>query len=329
MAILVTVPGSTSAAGGAPLLVHVYAPYFETYAAGSITTIARRSGTRHFTLAFLNTLGRSSCRLAWNGNKTQTLSSRRYVSDVTSLRALGGDAFASFGGQAADGAGSEIADSCKSVKAIADAYESVIRTYDVTRLDMDVEGKSLNRIGGIDRRNKAIKFVEAWASGQGRSLQISYTLPASPSGLEPAALAVLQSARANGARVDLVNIMAFDYYDGVTADMGGAAISAARGLFRQLKRLYPAKTRTQLWAMEGITIMPGVDDYPKKTEVTRLSDAKRVYDFANSVRLSTLSIWSIQRDNGGCPGQAGSDTCSGIVQDSWDFSHILEAFTGP
>jgi hypothetical protein len=45
--------------------------------------------------------------------------------------------------------------------------------------------------------------------------------------------------------------------------------------------------------------------------------------------MSTLSMWAIQRDNGGCPGSTGSNDCSGIVQGTWDFSHTLEPFTRP
>ena len=40
------------------------------------------------------------------------------------------------------------------------------------------------------------------------------------------------------------------------------------------------------------------------------------------------AIWAIQRDNGGCPGTRDSNTCSGITQGTWDFSHLLEPFTG-
>ncbi len=81
--------------------------------------------------------------------------------------------------------------------------------------------------------------------------------------------------------------------------------------------------------MEGNTILPGIDDYPKKTEVTYLTDAQRLLDFARANGISTLSIWAIQRDNGGCPGVTDSNSCSGIVQNTWDFSHLLEPFTGP
>jgi len=80
--------------------------------------------------------------------------------------------------------------------------------------------------------------------------------------------------------------------------------------------------------MVGITLMRGLDDYPKKTENTTVAHAQQVYDYAHANGLNTLSIWAIQRDNGGCPVVTGSNSCSGIVQDTWDFSHLLEPFTG-
>jgi hypothetical protein len=178
----------------------------------------------------------------------------------------------SFGGWSADQGGTEIADSCKDVGVIAAAYEDVITRYDVTRLDMDVEGRSLNCTDGIDRRNRALKLVQDWAAQQGRPFQVSYTLPTSASGLEPSGVAILQNAIANGTRVD---------------------------------------------------------DYPKKTEMTTLAHARQVLDYARANGLNTLSIWAIQRDNGGCPGNTGSSSCSGIVQDTWDFTHLLQPFTGP
>ena len=97
----------------------------------------------------------------------------------------------------------------------------------------------------------------------------------------------------------------------------------------QLATLYPSKTPAQLWAMEGNTILPGIDDYPRKTEVTYLADAQKLLDFARANGIGTLSAWAIQRDNGGCPGSTDSNSCSGIVQNAWDFSHLLEPFTGP
>jgi hypothetical protein len=319
---------SDPASGATALPAHVYAPYFETWTTDSLTTTAQQSGARDFTLAFLETQGKHSCTLAWNGTKTETISSGRYLSDIASLRALGGDVIPSFGGFSADQGGTGIADSCQDVNAIASAYESVITTYDVSRLDMDVEARSLTRSAGIDRRNKALKLVEDWAAANGRPFRVSYTLPTTPNGLEPSGLAVLQNAVANGTRVDVVNIMTFDYYDRVTKDMGAAAISAAQGLFGQLHTLYPSKSSAALWAMEGNTILPGIDDYPRKTEVTYPADGQKLLDFAKTNGINTLSIWAIQRDNGGCPGTTDSNSCSGITQNTWDFTHLLAPFTG-
>ena len=320
--------GSSSATAAVPIPAHVYAPYFETWTSDAITTIAQQSGARYFTLAFLETLSKTSCTLAWNGSRTQTVAAGRYLTDIASLRSLGGDVIPSFGGWSADQGGTEIGDSCKDPAMIASAYEQVVTSYDVTRLDMDIEGRSLTRTAGIDRRNHAIKLLQDWAAAHGRTVQIQYTLPTSANGLEPNGLAVLQSAVANGVRIDVVNPMVFDYYDRVTTDMGIAAVSASNGLHAQLHSLFPAKSAAQLWAMQGATIMNGLDDYPRRTEVTYLADAQELLDLANTVGMSTLSMWAIQRDNGGCPGSTGSNDCSGIVQGTWDFSHALEPFTG-
>jgi glycosyl hydrolase family 18 (putative chitinase) len=334
-AVLLTVGGgvlvATSAQAvpaGTPLPAHVYAPYFETWTTDSLTTIAQQSGARYLTLAFVEVATRSSCTPVWNGDATQPLTAGRYLSDIASLRSLGGDVIPSFGGFSADNGGTELADACTDVNQVAAAFESVVSTYNVTRLDMDVEAKSLNNAAGIDRRNKAIKMLEDWAVAQGRPLQISYTLPVEPPGLESNGLAVLQNAVANNTRVDVVNIMTFDYYDRVTTQMGNAAISAAQGLHTQLGTLYPSMTSAQLWAMEGNTIMPGIDDYPKKTEVTYLADAQQLLTFAQANGIGTLSSWAIQRDNGGCPGARGRNDCSGIVQNTWDFTHILAPYSG-
>jgi len=316
-----------SVAAATVLPTHAYTPYFETWTTDSITTIAQQSGARYFTLAFLETLSRSSCTLAWNGDQSQTLASGRYLADIDSLRALGGDIIPSFGGWSADQGGTEIGDSCNDVDSIVAAYQQVITTYDVTRLDMDIEGRSLNRPEGIDRRNKAIKLLQDWATATGRTLQIQYTLPTSRNGLVASGLAVLQNAIANGVRVDIVNPMVFDYYDRVQADMGDSAISALNGLHSQLMALYPAKTSAQVWAMTGATIMNGLDDYPRRTEVTTLEDAQQLLTFAQTNGMSVLSMWAIQRDNGGCPGNPGENDCSGIVQNTWDFTNILNAFT--
>jgi hypothetical protein len=328
--VFVVCPLGASAAN-TPLPAQVYAPYYEAYLGSSTPSIpdtAQASGANYLTLAFLQSAGKGSCTLTWNGDRSQLIGKSMFDAGIATLQSRGGDVIPSFGGYSADKSGTEIADSCTNVQSIAADYESVIMTYHVKRLDMDVEAKSLDNTAGIDRRNKAIAVTEQWAAVNNIPLQIQYTLPVEPQGLEANGEAVLQNAVQNGARVDSVNIMVFDYYQrkAGTVNMGQAAMDAATNTYTELQSIFGSNAS---WAMEGMTLLPGIDDFPKKTEVTSLGDAQTMLNFAEGKRMNFLSIWAIQRDNGGCPGTTDSNTCSGITQNTWDFSHLLEPFTSP
>lgn len=320
-----------SAASYTPLPAHVYAPYYETYLAPntpSITATAQASGEKYYTLAFLQSAKKGSCTLEWNSSSTMPLT--YYNTDIASLRALGGDVIPSFGGYSADHNGTDIADSCTSVAQIAADYEQVVTTLGVTRLDFDVESSALNDSAGIARRSQAIAQTEAWAAANGIPLQIQFTLPAEQYGLDPNGEAVLQSAVANGAAVTSVNLMAFDYYiagEG-TVNMGQAAVNAVTNAHTQMASIFTSATAAQLWTMEAVTLMPGIDDKKSGNEVTSLADAQTLLAFAQANNINLLTIWAAQRDNGGCPGTAGNNLCSGITQNAWDFGHTLGAFTG-
>jgi hypothetical protein len=322
---LVAAAGTAQAA--TPLPAHVFAPYFEAWTGESPAALAQQSGAKHLTMAFIQAATKGSCTVYWNGDTGMPISSATFGSDITTIRSRGGDVIPSFGGYTADNTGTEIADSCTNVDSIAAAYESVITTYDVPRLDMDIEDNSLTNSAGIDRRNKAIKKVQDWAAASGRSLQISYTLPTTTRGLADSGLAVLRNAVSNGTRVDVVNMMTFDYYDNAAHEMATDTQTSANGLVSQLAALYPGKTQAQLWASVGITEMIGVDDFgPAETFTT--ADAATVYNWAVSKGINELSFWALQRDNGGCPGGAAADDCSGIAQSQWFFSHAFAPFTG-
>ncbi len=316
--------------GDTPWPRQVYAPYYETWLTGSLPATAAQSGSPYLTLAFIPAPSAGSCGLTWNGDSTQPIPGPSFATQIAGLQRMGGDVIPSFGGYSADEGGTEIADSCTDVSKIAADYESVISTYHVTRLDMDVEANSLSNTAGISRRNQAVKMTEAWAARRHLPLQVQYTIPVEPTGLEANALAVLQDAAATGTRIDVVNIMTFDYYlasEPAPLNMAAEAISAARNVHAQLAGLYSRVSQARLWAMEGITLMPGIDDYPGKTEITSLSDTAQVLGFAKHHGLGLMSIWAIQRDNGGCPGTIGAGTCSGVTQSTWAFSHLLERFT--
>ncbi|MFL6140242.1 MAG: glycosyl hydrolase family 18 protein [Labedaea sp.] len=326
----VGVGSAGSAAAAAPGILaipgHVFAPYFESWTGQSPAQLAQQSGAKHLTMAFLQTASRGSCTVLWNGDPGMPVSSSTFGNDINTIRANGGDVIPSFGGFTADNTGTEIADSCTSVAQIAAAFQSLVTTYNVTRIDLDIEDNSLTNSTGIDRRNKAIKMTEDWAAANGRTVQFQYTLPTSTGGLVDTGLNVLRNAVTNGARIDLVNIMTFDYFDNQQHQMARDTQAAANGLHNQLGQIFTGRTSAQLWAMIGVTEMIGVDDFgPAETFTT--ADAGTVLNWANSTGISSLSFWALQRDNGGCPGGGASDSCSGIAQSTWFFTHAFAPFT--
>ncbi|WBP85988.1 glycosyl hydrolase family 18 protein [Kitasatospora cathayae] len=318
--------GTGSAQAATPLPSRVFAPYFESWTGQSPATLAAQSGAKYLTMAFLQAATKGSCSPYWNGDTSKPVSSSTFGADIATIRANGGDVIPSFGGYTADNTGTELADSCTDVNQIAAAYENLITTYDISRIDLDIEDNSLTNTAGIDRRNKAIKTVQDWAAANGRNVQFSYTLPTTTSGLADSGLAVLRNAVSNNARIDVVNMMTFDYYDNATHDMAADTQTSAQGLYNQLARLYPSKSPTQLWDSIGITEMLGIDDFGA-AETFTLANATTVYNWAVSKGINTLSFWALQRDNGSCPGKGGDDSCSGINQSTWDFTHLFAPFT--
>jgi len=315
-----------------PLPGRVFAPFYETYLAphtAGIVATAQASGADYLTLAFLQAASKTSCTAEWNSNSFQPLG--YYAAGVAALQAAGGTVIPSFGGYSADTRGTEIADSCRSAAAIAKVYESVVTTYHVTRLDMDVESKALSDRVSIARRSKAMAIAQRWARAHGIGLQFQLTLGVEPQGLDRKNLAVIRSAVAHGVAIASVNLMAFDYYLGrekARLAMGRLAIEALRSAHRQLMRVFPGLRPARVWQMEGVTLLPGVDDYPRKTEVTYPAGAAAVLAFARAHGLNFVSIWAIQRDNGACPGTVDSNRCSGIRQRRWAFSSLLEPYSG-
>jgi hypothetical protein len=306
---------------------HVYAPYFEAYDStdGGLAQLSAESGAKDVSLAFLQTDAPGSCTAYWNGDTSTPISATAagsFGADIATIEARGGTVIPSFGGYTADTTNTELADSCTNVSAIAAVYESLVTTYHITRIDLDVEADSLTNTAGIERRNEAVAQTEAWAAANHKVVQFDYTIPVNPTGLTATGLSVLQNAAAEGAKITEVNIMTFDYYIGTTQDMLADSESAAVATHGQLESIYPSQSPLALWHSIGITVMPGIDDFGA-AETFTTADAPALLAWAATHDLGLLSIWALQRDNGGCVGTKGAGSCSGVAQPSWYFSHVF------
>jgi hypothetical protein len=316
---------------GAPLIALVaaaaasaatfVAPYVDmTLGSFNLQSASHATGVNAYSLGFVVADGR--CKAAWGG--VEPVSGAPFAGAISSLRAHGGEAIPSFGGEA----GTELALACPSAAALAAQYESVINTYHVTSIDFDVEGGSLGQQASIDRRSQAIKLLEHAHP----KLQVSLTLPVLPTGLDPDGLAVVRSAVKHGARIDVVNVMAMDYGDSAAPKPAGRmaayAIDAAKTVHGQLAKLHPHVHGSALWRMVGVTPMIGVND--SSDEVFQLADARRLVSFARAKHLGRLAFWAATRDHQ-CAGGAQSsaqDDCSSVLQPNWAFSRAFAAFRG-
>jgi len=272
----ITTNGGGGGGGGAGNFpARFAAPYVESWNRTSVSNLARTTGHKFWTLAFI--ISNGGCTATWNGDTL--LSSNIYLTDINDLRAMGGDVIISFGGAA----GTELGQACTSVSALQAAYQSVITKYNLTWIDLDIEGAAIADAASVTRRNQAIRGLQA----ANPSLRVSYTLPVTPSGLDGNGTNLLSNARANGARVDVVNVMAMDY-GSCGLDMGAAAINAASGTRNQIANL-------GMSSAVGVTPMTDVND--TTCEVFTTGNSQSLINFAqgnNFVRL--LAYWAIGRD---------------------------------
>ncbi|MGK3204660.1 glycosyl hydrolase family 18 protein [Amycolatopsis sp. MEPSY49] len=169
---------------------------------------------------------------------------------MTKIRNGGGDVKISFGGAS----GIELAQACSTSAQVAAEYDAVVKAYGLKYADFDIEGAAIADPTTIARRSQALKTLQNNNPG----LKISLTLPVLPTGLTADGLNVVKSAKDAGVNLDLVNVMAMDYYQGA-GDQGAKAISAAKATQAQLKSLY-GLSDAAAWKKVGVTPMIGVND---------------------------------------------------------------------
>jgi chitinase len=252
------------------------APYLEL-SSGSVGDLAAdksASGVSHYTLAFL--IPKSGCTPKWEDGGASVGS---FKSQISSLQSAGGDVIISFGGAE----GGELALTCTSVSSLQAAYANVVKTYNVHRLDFDIEGGPLDNKASITRRDQALAALQK----ADPSVQVDFTLPVDPTGLESNALNLLKDAKAQGVKVSTVNIMTMDFGDGQNAL--NDAESASKATAKQLSSLYGVSS-AQAFALEGLTPIAGKND---DNENFTQSNAKTLLSFAKSNGVSELSFWEV------------------------------------
>ena len=282
----------------------------------SISSIISGSGENQFNLAFV--LDSGGCTPAWDGSASMPVSSDTAVlADVNAIRAAGGDVAVSFGGYN----GTELGSTCGSTSALAGAYQQVVTRYRLTRVDFDYENTALDSNTAV--RFGAIKILEADNPG----LRVSLTIPMTTIGFPGSGTDELRQAVADGARLDVVNVMDFD--TGLTSGTEVAQTEAiANDAAGQLESIYGWSAATA-WSHLGFQIMNGHTDQP--SELFTQSDFSALLGFARANHPAWFSYWSVNRDYP-CPAGAvepwAPGTCSNIAQNPYDFTKIIVQYAG-
>jgi hypothetical protein len=144
-------------------------------------------------------------------------------------------------------------------------------------------------------------------------------------GLNPdLGLKMLQSAKANGVKVEIVNPMTMEF-GGSSPDWGDSVIGAAKAVLKQMKEIWPQESDGELRRKLGVTPMLGRNFNSKQFLPAH---GRKLVDWANANRIGFLSFWSIGRDNGKCAGGAISPKCSSVAQAEYEFTKIFQGFNG-
>ena len=260
------------------LPAHYSAPYLqiESSDAGDLAKDQSASGDKYYSLAFLTP--ESGCTPEWEDNGD---SLGAFTKQVASLQAAGGNVLISFGGES----GGELAQTCTSVSKLEAAYAAVVKDYSVNRLDFDIEGSVLDDGSANTRRDQALADLQK----ADPAVQIDFTIPVDPTGLESDAVTLLKGAKSAGVKVSIVNIMTMDFGDGQNPLKD--AESAATATEKQVNSVYGGSSATD-WAMLGLTPIAGQND---DDENFTQSDAKTLESFAASKGVGELAFWEVDQ----------------------------------
>ncbi len=314
-AVQATTASSGGGGGGGSPGSFTVAPYVDmtNNQEPMLNQAATQAGLKAFSAAFV--IG-SGCTPIW-GDTLPVTSDPTVTGEITTAEADGAQPIVSFGGEA----GSELAASCTNLSQLTAAYQSVINTLHVTRIDFDIEGAEIAYTADNATRFQAINALEAANPG----LVVSVTIPVLPSGPDANGQAFLAAAKSAGTRIDVINAMAMDYYgsyDTGGAAMGTDAVDAAQATLAYAKTLWPSMT----YANIGVTPMIGQNDDP--AEVFTEADAQTLVSFATQNHLGRLAFWSVDRDQP-CGGSvSGLPACSEISQQPLDFTKIFLKYAG-
>lgn len=270
--------------------------------APNLGKFASDTGILYYNLGFINPLTNKptnadgSINWGWGGysDLTKSSTSSQYLGIVQSIENLknqGGKYIVSIGGQAGDSPWTV----SQNVESLKNFYLDVIDTYNITRLDLDIEEN--NQDYENNKTNaKAIKQVQDQTD-----IEVVLTIPIMPSGWQQKQINLINAYLSEGVELSLINSMCMCYGSGVssTEDYGDASLRAIENSIKQLQTIYSSYgidlSETMAYMKTGCTVAIGYEGTYYPTFTTSMM--QKVTNHASSKNYGMLSFWSMGRDS--------------------------------
>ncbi|MGO9488317.1 MAG: chitinase [Solirubrobacteraceae bacterium] len=277
------------------------------------TSVMAATGVQDLTLAFI--LSKGKCNPEWDGQRP--LLGGVDEAAIEAIRAAGGEVDVSFGGWS----GKKLGNACKSVAALAGAYQEVIDAYGLHAIDIDIEHSEFTS------RKTRQRVVEALAAVQSANpgLEISITMGTAETGPEADGVSLIADAARIGFLPSVWTVMPFDFGTPRT-DMGHASIRALEGLAGDLSSAYHLSSSVA-YEHVGVSSMNGHTD--ESSETVSIEDFETIVAFAALHDLARVTFWAVNRDRP-CKGAgaAPEEECSGIAQEPLAFTSLVAGYHG-
>ncbi len=324
--VKVVVLSEDTGGGGSPdTQKHLFAPYVDVTLWQPKYSMEDVRGIDFFVMAFIVSDRSGQPLPRWGSYTEYDMTFQKEAVDA--VRARGGDVMISIGGAN----NSPLAATASSANELKNIYAHIIDSYDLKLLDFDIEGHWVMDRASIRRRSEAIKLLQD--DPRYKDVGIWYTLPALPTGLVASGLDIVNDAVSRGVRLSGVNVMAMEYGSSFVpnptkpGDLAAKSVELIENLRRQLDNIYRSnsitKTSKELYKMIGITPMIGQNN--NRNEVFYPKDAEILTKYAMEKEIGLLSMWSLERDQGGTVGQATFNH-SGLDTKDLEFSNIFREF---
>lgn len=268
----------------------------------NLQRIYQDTGVKFFNLGFIQSTGSiSNGRLNWgwggydvlNENNPNNNQYNGIKKSIKSIRNIGGDITISLGGAS----GIPFWEATQDVNVLYNTYLDIVDGYNLTRLDLDIEGYAQN-----NQHNKAnAKAIKKLQDKTG--VDIVLTLPVLPSGLTSEGLGVLEAYLSEGVNVKIINIMTMCYGNATLnpgENYGTGSIRAIDSTKNQIKQTYKKLFNTNLTDSEAylkIGATPSIGFEGQAHPIYTTEWAKLLVNHAIEKQIGMTSMWSINRDS--------------------------------